>query len=435
MSMYLRLASILGAAALAAACGGGHDVTPTIITGGGVADPGIDGETNVYAIESVSDEPISGATVIVGSVTGETDETGLFVATGVSGSQQITVIADGFVTQTWVGVNGANVTVPLDLEEEGTPDVPQATVTGTIDGFLDLAPPQGGAKIGLVTYSANMDDDDPANDLAQPGGGGGVPPNACINSQLGSMCDWSLVTRTGPQTLIAFIGDLDLQTQAVDIDGFAYATGIDVQDGVDQDGVDLTIADDNELVTADLTLDDPPSGTTEVSALVRVNLGEDGRLQLPVAGGDFAVPVPVLSLFAGSDYDLIVIANDGTDENQSIVFDHEVPTVDGYTASDFVALPTGIAVDDKVFSSEVHADSTAMIFDVMNADGETQWAIAFFDGTAEVTQPDEVNLPSGALVLRAQAFVVPDVDFEDFALEELVDSVTAISSAQVDFTN
>jgi len=435
MSMYLRLASILGAAALAAACGGGHDVTPTIITGGGVADPGIDGETNVYAIESVSDEPISGATVIVGSVTGETDETGLFVATGVSGSQQITVMADGFVTQTWVGVNGANVTVPLDLEEEGTPDVPQATVTGTIDGFLDLAPPQGGAKIGLVTYSANMDDDDPANDLAQPGGGGGVPPNACINSQLGSMCDWSLVTRTGPQTLIAFIGDLDLQTQAVDIDGFAYATGIDVQDGVDQDGVDLTIADDNELVTPDLTFDDPPSGTTEVSALVRVNLGEDGRLQLPVAGGDFAVPVPVLSLFDGSDYDLIVIANDGTDDNQSIVFDHEVPTVDGYTASDFVALPTGIAVDDKVFSSEVHAESSAMIFDVLNADGETQWAIAFFDGTAEVTQPDEVNLPSGALVLRAQAFVVPDVDFEDFALEELVDSVTAISSAQVDFTN
>ena len=146
-------------------------------------------------------------------------------------------------------------------------------------------------------------------------------------------------------------------------------------------------------------------------------------------------PQPQASLFDGSDYDLIAIANDGTDEHQSIVFDHEVSTVDGYTASDFIALPTGVAVNDKVFASDVHPDSSAMIFDVQNADGEKQWSIAFFDGTAEVTQPDEVNLPSGALVLRAQAFVVPDVDFADFTLDGLIDSVTAISSAQVDFTN
>jgi len=435
MSKLIRLASLLGGITAAAACGGGHDVTPTIITGGGISDPGIDGEVNVYAIESASDEPIGGATVLVGGKTGETDETGLFVATGVSGPQQITVMADGFVTQTWVGVDGANVTIPLDLEDEGSIDVPQATVTGTINGFLSLPVPSGGAKIAFVTYSANMDDNDPANDITQPGGGQSLPPNTCINSQLGAMCDWSLITRTGPQAIVAFVGDFNLQTQAIDIDGFAYATGIVVQDGVDQSGVELELAAANELVTPDLTFDDPPSGTTDVSALVRVNLGDEGRLQLPVAGGDFTVPVPALSLFDGSDYDLIAIANDGTEEHQSIVFDHDVPTVDGYTASSFLALPTGVTADGGVFSADVDAGVTVYAFDIQDGSGNKQWSVAFFDGTASVTKPDEVTLPSGALVLSAQALVIPDVALDDFALDDVTGTLTAIASVQTDFTN
>ena len=39
-------------AALAlAACGGGNDPDPTLIPGGGIADPDIDGEVNVFVID------------------------------------------------------------------------------------------------------------------------------------------------------------------------------------------------------------------------------------------------------------------------------------------------------------------------------------------------------------------------------------------------
>ncbi len=433
MSDSTRLASVMGALALAA-CGGSHDVDPTLISGGGVTDPGIDGEANVYVIDEPTGDPIEGATVYVGTVTGDTDTSGLFVAAGVSGPQQITVIADGYVSTTWVGVDGANVTIPMDPEDESTIDIPQATLTGTITGFTDLPVTSGTAKVAFVGFSANNDDNDPANDLQQPNAN--PPPNACINTGIGTpTCDWSLITRTGPQTVFAFIGDFNLQSQAIAVDGFAYATGIDVTDGVDQDGLDLTIADDNELVTADLTLPDPPSGTTDVQSLVRVNLGDEGRLQLPQTE-ELTIPVPVLSLFDGSDYDVLAIASDPDDPDpQSIVFDREVPTVDGYTVSEFPALPNGIAVEDKVFTANVDADATVQIFNIENTAGETQWGIAFFDGTAEVTQPDEINLPSGTLVFRAQSIVIPGLDSQDFTIEGIQDLIVATSVDAVDFTN
>ena len=97
---------------LAAACGddGGHDVDPTLVPGGGVRDPGIDGEVNVYVIDADTDAPIAGAGVLVGDKEGVTDGAGLFVATGVSGAQTVAIKATGYATSLWVGLDSANLT-------------------------------------------------------------------------------------------------------------------------------------------------------------------------------------------------------------------------------------------------------------------------------------------------------------------------------------
>ena len=67
--------------------------------------------------------------------------------------------------------------------------------------------------------------------------------------------------------------------------------------------------------------------------------------------------------------------------------------------------------------------------------GEHQWGIAFFDGTASVVKPVEINLPSGTLTLRAQAIVADGIDLDDFSFDDVQDVVTAVSADAVDFVN
>src|SRR5689334_23699115 len=85
-------------------------VEPRVIAGGGIGDGPIDGVVNLYVIDDATRDPIEGAEVSVGSVTGLTDATGLFVAEGVTGKQDITVTAPSKRAEMWVGANGANVT-------------------------------------------------------------------------------------------------------------------------------------------------------------------------------------------------------------------------------------------------------------------------------------------------------------------------------------
>jgi predicted secreted protein len=54
-----------------AACGG-NDVDPRVIAGGGVGDGEIDGELNVYVIDTSTDAPIAGAMVQVGAESSRT---------------------------------------------------------------------------------------------------------------------------------------------------------------------------------------------------------------------------------------------------------------------------------------------------------------------------------------------------------------------------
>jgi hypothetical protein len=436
--MTTRLESVLAllfSGTLAAACGGGgHDVDPRVIPGGGVGDADIDGEVNIYVLDDVTGDPVEGAAVHVGdTVTGETDADGLFVASddSLSGPQDITVIASTYTSSTWYGAAGANVTVPLSLTEPST-DVPQATVTGTINGWAALTPPQGSAVIAFVGYSANNDDDDPANGIEQPTGN--PAPNACIKTA-NEACNWSLITRTGPQMIYALIGTFDLTTQAIAINSIAYLSDVTVADGVDQDGLALDILDSNDLETPDVSTPTAPAGTDTVSAFARLNLGDDGRLQLPLTGA-IIVPAPKTSVFAGSTYDLVGVATSDTNADaQSVRIDRGLDTLDGASLGALMALPGNVSTDGTDFSFDRVTGASLHIFAVQAPDGLDAWGAVVLDDRTVVTRPEAIVLPDGSLTVIAQALELPDLDVEDFAIDDIIDTVARVSADGATFTN
>jgi hypothetical protein len=419
--------------ALAACGGGGNDVDPTLIPGGGIANPGIDGEVNVYVIDEDTDDPIQGAMVHVGDVEGETDADGLFVATGVSGPQVITAMIDGYVPSTWVGANGANVTIPLSEPTSDPGNIPRANLTGTIDGWASMQAPAAGALVAFIGVSASQDDDDPGNDIQQPTGN--PPPNSCVKlTGQASDCDWSVISRTGQVAIFAFLGDMDAN-QNITVHGFAYETAVVVEDGVDQEGFSLTVADGADLLDADISLPSAPAGTDTIDAVVEVDLGADGRLLLPQTG-DLVLPVPATTLFDGSSHNVFAVAQtaSGEDGPQSIRMSRAVD-VEAASIPTFLPIPADFETDGALFSLTPVEGATLMTFGVREADGTELWDVAIFDDSTEVPLHEHLSFPAGTLTYRVQAIEIPGIDLEDFTLDGVEDTVTGVAADSVTFTN
>jgi hypothetical protein len=124
---------------------------PTLIAHGGVADGPLSGRLFVYVIDGNRDDmPVAGAQVLVDShgLAKATDSTGLatFSDAALVGPQQVTVVAPGYVIQSVVGVDGANLTVDL----AGLPDPSPRSLPGsaTIRGTMTWgpAPPAAGTE-------------------------------------------------------------------------------------------------------------------------------------------------------------------------------------------------------------------------------------------------------------------------------------------------
>ncbi len=440
--MLSRACSALLFASAVVGCGGGNDVEPRVIPGGGIGDPGIDGEVNVYVIDDDTDEPIEGAEVHVGDASGETDADGLFVMGGVSGPQTITVIADDYTAATWFGADGANVTVPLSLADPGEPDVPSATLTGTIDGWATMEPPTGDFLVAFVGYSATNLDEDPANEIEQPQGDG----NLCFKAGgADTPCSWSLLTRTGEQVVYALIGhatpDAGGGDPTIVFTDFAFLSGVDVDDGDDQSGLTLEIVDRDDLETPDVTLPSAPSGTDTVNALARLDLGAEGRLQLPLTGG-FIAPVPKASLFDGASYELIGVANNDTvadpdadADAASYRINRGLDTLDGATLGTLLPLPGELSTDGTDFTFEAVEGASIQIVGVADADDVGVWSAVILDDTLEVRRPDIVELADGPLTFTAQALEIPNLDLQEFAIDDLTDTIKRASAAGVEFAD
>lgn len=420
---------------MAAACGGGNNPDPTILSGGGVANGGIDGTVHVYVIDTDSEAPIQGAAVDVGTITGTTDANGLFTASGdsLSGPQDITATASGYSSATWYGANGANVTIPLS--SSATPTIAQATLTGSITGWDQMTPPSGQAVVALVGYSDNGTDGDPANTIQQPQGN--PPPNLCFKSQLNptNPCAWSEITRTGSVAMFAYMGNADINTQAITLTGFAYKTGLTVADGVDQSGISLDVASASDLSTPSISLPSAPSGTDTVNIAARLDLGDDGRISFPLSG-QFVAPTPKTSLFSGSSYQLIGAATSTTDANASSVeLQSDLSSLDGASLSNFQPLPGGLSGDGSTFTFSAVTGASIHIIHVLDANGNEAWSGLMLSGATTAMLPSTVTLPSGTLTYQAQALTAPAFDPENFVIDDLKDTISASSQAGVTFTN
>ncbi len=413
---------------LFAACGG-NDVDPRVIAGGGVGDGDIDGELNVHVIDTTTDAPIAGAMVQVGTSAPSTDATGLVTFTDLEGKQTITVVASGYRSAQWIGVNGANVTVGLTPRDPST--VPQATISGQITGYDTVVAEN--VKVGIVLYSQSDDLGDAANSLPTPGN-----MNACL---AGTVCDYSVVTRTGTVSLVGLIVDIDGNgTPADDSDdiqtpiAYAAKTGITVADGVDQTNNNLALIEAGNLENVSIDVDGAPASLTERVAIIGYDISDDEVVQLPVTNradvNAYLVPKP--AAFGATSYRLSAIAQTASGDRgaQSIVLRRNL-TGPALSAGEWLVPPTGVSATRTTATFTPTPGAKAHSVTWETAAGDELLEITIFDATSAVTVPASAALPSGALRARVTA-IGATFDVNDFSLDEDTDQLYGLASEPVE---
>lgn len=399
-----------------------------VISGGGIGGGAIDGVVNLYVVDDVTRMPIQGATVRVGTIDGTTDATGLFVANGLTGKQDVVVTAAGYRSEYWLGANGANMTADL---HPANPTIAQATLSGSITGFAGLTVATGHAKVGFVGYSQDDLAPDAANNLTTPNSG-----NVCIVQTPNTGCTFQIVTRAGKVTLLGMVFDYDTKGTATTADdtqtliAYASRTGITVSDGVAQTAQDLALITQTSTVSVDFGT--PPSGLTTWLGLVGIELGDgSGVVQLPITSNTvMSAPAPALSNFSGAMYRLSAIAqNAATPPNQAITL-HRHQSTTSLAAGTWTPPPSDVTVTRT--SATWTNVAGAVLHGVEYDSGATAvLSITSFDGTATATIPDIVTVPSGSLTVKVQALAGTGIDLTDLQIDRDRDKLTAVGVANV----
>ena len=430
----MRKLALLG---ILAACGGddtaspdspgGNHPPPMVIAGGGISGGAIDGVVNLYVIDDATRMPIQGATVRVGTVDGTTDATGLFVANGLTGKQDVVVTAAGYRSEYWLGANGANMTADL---HPANPATTQATLSGSID-LSGITVGTGHAKVAAVTYSQDDLLADAENNLKTPNNG-----NVCIEATPTATCNFQVLTRTGKVTLYALIFDYDTKgttTTADDTEtlvAYASRTGVMVSDGVAQTAQDLTVITQTSTVSVDFGT--PPSALTTWLGLVGIEMGDgSGVIQLPITSNTvMSAPAPALSNFSGAMYRLSAIAqNTATPPNQAITL-HRHQSTTSLAAGTWTPPPSDVTVTRT--SATWTNVAGAVLHGVEYDSGATAvLSITSFDGTATATIPDIVTIPSGSLTVKVQALAGTGIDVTDLQIDRDREKLTAVGVANV----
>src|SRR6185369_16812659 len=117
----------------------------------------------------------------------------------------------------------------------------------------------GHNRAAIVSYSQDDHAGDAANNIATP-----LNRNICSTAN-GGACNFTVAVRTGTVALIAAIYDHNLNgtpTNGTDdtftLIGWAYITGLNVQNGVDQTGVALTMVPASNLNNVTVAFGTPP---------------------------------------------------------------------------------------------------------------------------------------------------------------------------------
>jgi len=455
----------------AAACGGveSHNVAPRLIPGGGVGDGAVSGQLNVYVTDDQTRAPVAGASVRVGAsaatapCTALTDSTGLALfaeptCPSLRGKQTLTASAGGYAPTTWIGVNGANLTIPI--HPAAAPTVATATVSGTIAGWDSLpAPAAGHQTLALVGFSQTRELGDPANDIQQGKrtinvplvGATEIAANVCVRNVLVNDCVWQLTTRTGAQAHYAVILDQDTKgTPNDDSDdtftatAWAVKVGLSFSAGQSASGESLAILSDAAMRTMTVAMTSPPAGLDAVTAFPMLDLGGDGRVPITSPALDLTtttsrVPAATGEL-AGARYDLLAQAQDAKDKDQpsTLTWLHGVDPAATVAVSGWLAPPSAIAASAGTYSFTATAGATLHSADIEDPAGAhaSLWGISIFDGSTSFTLPglSPDPLPSGAMRLKVSALQIPGANLENLSFDDARETITALASDVIMFS-
>ncbi len=440
---------------LAAGCGGDdvNDPEPRLIPGGGLGDGSINGVLNVYVIDGDSDEPIADAVVYVGDAGDEllqarTDSSGIArVEDGsLRGPTTITAMANDYVAQSWMGADGANVTIPLDPEVTPT-GVASAELSGTIDGWDQMTPETNHFYIALVGYSQTYDLGDRANEIEQPTApASSLPPNACAAFAAGSDCAWTVISRTGTVALVATVIDVDTKgTQdgtddTTTVVGYAMRSGIRVDDGIDQSSLTLTQIGAADLDEIEPVLPTAPSGFDQRAALVGVELGESGIMQLGYLDVNQTPSVVVPALtgdLASASYRVLAFAGDSTsDPNDdqapmSAIIMRGITDAGTVNTPDWLDQAANLALTDGAYTFTPSANATLETGRLVDSQGNQVWGFALLDGRTSIALPEisPSPLPAGDLDLVIDSYD-GDLDLTDFSVNDLSDALQRLSKSR-----
>ena len=449
-------------------CGGvSGPPAPRLIPGGGVGDGKITSALNVYVIDEDSGDVLSSASVRVGAssdpspCTVLTDSTGLakFDTTtcpSLKGPATITVSSAAYSPATWIGVNGANVTIQLRATVRATP--PTATVSGTIAGWANVpVPPANHQTLALIGFSQTNNLGDPANDVTQGmrnvnvnGTNYPIPSNLCVINAAVSDCNWTLTTRIGQQTHYALIVDqYDNMTPDVKTDdtytvtGYAMKTGLDFAANDAATGEILTMIADADMQTFTASFASLPSGMDFMGGFPALELGAEGRIPLTTPALDLthtSTRVPKLTgALAGKSYSLIAQAQDATDvkEPSSLAWLHGVDINGTVALSSWLPPPSNISVTSGTYAFTGVAGATVHGGEIQNMLGNRVWSITIFDGSTSFTLPGLTPdpIPVGTVNFQASALQIPGTDLGNFKVDDIKEKIAAISSDVVMFTH
>lgn len=446
---------------LAAACGGASpaddddDVfdappgTPVRTPGGGVANPGIAGTLNVFAVDALTDAPLSGAAVRIETATALAATTGSdglagFADAALAGDQTITVTAAGHVATTWIGVAGHDVTIPL---APSSTTVATAHASGTIAGWNNLpAPSFGHYTLAVVLASFTDDLNGPANTITQPAPGG-TPANTCLRSAISNTCAWQLEARTGRQVHFAVIVDGDPNGTTSDVSddtynlvGYAVGDPVDLATNQQLANQSLTIVAAGQLTDLQVNLPQPPSGLSDVIAIPVLDLGADGRIVFPLptltpTRRMTRVLAPT-GRFAGT-YDLVTLATPpgAAATPYASSFARGLTSVASVMATTWLAPPTGVTMSGR--TGTFTAPASPIRYATIRSGTASRWSLSILDGSSAFTLPALAAdpLPSGSLTLEITPADVPAFDAGNFRVDALRTTLARASGASVNFNH
>jgi hypothetical protein len=437
-----------------AAPGPAHDVQPHLIAGGGVAHAPVGGELYVYVGEARTGAPVAGASVRLGDaaassvLSGTTDASGLVVLTSatLAGAQTVTASATGHAAATWIGVRGANVTLPL----APTAAPPSATVSGSITGWSSLPAPASfnDYNLAIVLYSFLDDLNAPENSIKQPVANN-TPTNSCIRTIISDSCAWKMNTRTGAQLHYAVIvrGNTrgttnDTSDDTFSLLGYAVGSAVTMTAGQTMNGEALSMVSAGSLTGLQVSFASAPSGLGDVVAIPMLDLAGVGRVVIPlpqVTPAAASAMLPSGGVLAGAVTQVLGSATPPGAANAPFSIGFARSSSGGAASTGaFPAPPTGLSAGGNHYGFTGVAGASLHTLD-LNAPaasgGALYWSVVVLDDTRSFNLPALAvdPLPAGTLELHVSGKQVDGFDSAAFDMPRVTSTFTHAAGDQVTF--